>query len=185
MSDTGNTTTGAPPADVDTSVDSGATDPEASVSDSGLDGPFDEARARAKIKKTNAEAKALRDRLAAAETRLSEIDEAGKSELQKAVDRAAQLEAAAAEAEAGRLRLQVALEAGIPQGLASRLQGSTLEELQADAAVLMESVKPAAGAAGVAGRPVGERPASGDPTSELVEMDPAKLAAGVRRNGLF
>lgn len=148
--------------------------------------PFDEARALAKIKESNREAQALRKRLQDAEARLAKIDEDGKSELEKAIARAEAAEKSAADAEAKRLRLQVATDKGLPAGLAARLQGSTLEELEADAAELLESFPPATpSAAAPAGRPVEARPASADPTQGPVEMDPAKLAETVPRSSLL
>lgn len=148
--------------------------------------PFDEARARAKITESNREAQALRARLKEAEAKVSEFEQQGKSEMERAIARAEQAERALAEAEAGRLRMQVAAEKGVPAQLAGRLTGSTLEEIQADADELLAAFpqqQPAAPAP--SGRPVESRPASGDPTQSPVEMDPAKLADLVSRDGIY
>ena len=80
--------------------------------------------------------------------KLAEIEQAQMSELeklQKQLDDARKAsEQAKAEADIARLealRLQVATEKGLPAPLAGRLNGATKEELEADAASLLELVK--------------------------------------------
>lgn len=73
--------------------------------------------------------------------RLDEIEDAQKTELQKAQDRAT-----SAEAELEKLRLEaarasVALSKGLTATQAKRLVGSTLEELEADADELLADLK--------------------------------------------
>lgn len=84
--------------------------------------PFDSERALAKIRKANAEAKSQRERAKAAEAKA-----AGAEDLEKR----------ASGAEARALRLEVALDLGLPKALATRLQGDTAEELAADAEQLL------------------------------------------------
>lgn len=93
-----------------------------------------------------------RDARRAAEARVKELqpladkarqlEEAGKTEAQKAADRAADAEARAAAAEARALRLEVATAKGLPPGMAARLVGATQAELEADADVLLAALTP-------------------------------------------
>lgn len=85
--------------------------------------PWDKERALRKIRKANAEAKALRERAKAAK-------EAAKA--------TPDLKAKNTQLEAENLRLQVALELGLPAQIASRLQGGTREELLTDAEEFMK-----------------------------------------------
>ncbi len=62
-----------------------------------------------------------------------ELDEATKSEVQKALDRAAQAEQAAQAAQLESARLRAASKHGLTEAQARRLVGSTAEELEADA----------------------------------------------------
>lgn len=79
----------------------------------------------------------------------------------------AKLTALAAEAEAAKLtalRLQVASELGLPQGLAERLRGTTPAEIKADADALLAAIRAAAPApaAGAAPAPIpATNPATG------------------------
>jgi predicted RNase H-like HicB family nuclease len=106
---------------------------------------------------------------AEAATKLATLEESQKTEQQKLADRAAQAERRAAEAELKVLRAEVASAKGIPTPLAQRLQGSTREELEADAEELLKTILPAqqqgkpkpppAGAvAGAGGAPQGGKP---------------------------
>lgn len=104
---------------------------------------FDADRAKDKISKANREAKALRERLEAAEKQLKDAADADKSELQKLTDRLTTAETKAQEAEARALRLEIAHEKGLTPSQAKRLVGGTREELEADADELLEAFKPA------------------------------------------
>lgn len=78
-------------------------------------------------------------RFADAVTKAAEYDklaEKDKTELQKATERAEQLDKELATERANRLRLEVAQAKKLPVELAARLQGSTKEELEADADAL-------------------------------------------------
>lgn len=103
-------------------------------------------REREARRKAEQEAKANAD----AARRLAEIEESQKTETQKLNDRATAAEAKALAAELAALRLEVALDSA-PEGmelgkvrkLADRLQGSTRDELEADAAELFAEFGPA------------------------------------------
>lgn len=69
----------------------------------------------------------------AARKRLDELEEAAKSDLEKATSRAEAAEKRAAELEALTLRREVAEAKGLPLAAAGRLSGITREELEADA----------------------------------------------------
>lgn len=100
--------------------------------------------ARAAITKANGEAAKYRTRVRELEPKASEYDklaEAQKSEQQKAAEAQRAAEARAAQAETEAARLRVALVKGLPADLASRLVGSTDEELAADADRLLALVK--------------------------------------------
>ena len=90
-------------------------------------GEWDRERAMRKIRKSNQEAKSQRERAKAAEEKAKQ---------------AGDFEKRALDAEARLLRLEVGADVGLPVSLASRLQGSTKEELLADAEELMKLVAP-------------------------------------------
>lgn len=97
---------------------------------------FDPERAQAKIKKANQEAANLRARLKELEPlakKAQELEEAGRSDLEKLTARAEQAERTAAQHEARALRLEVAFEKGLTPAQAKRLVGASREELEADA----------------------------------------------------
>lgn len=110
------------------------TDAQAAAADTGVDdGRAEVEKWKALARKHEAEAKAGK----AAATRLAAIEESHKTETQKLADRAEQ-----AERERDALRLEatrsrVALTKNLPPALASRLQGTTEEELSADADALL------------------------------------------------
>lgn len=74
----------------------------------------------------------------AAEARVAEFEGRDKTETQKLADRATAAEKAAADAGTKLLRFQVAADKKLPASLAARLQGSTVEELAADADELLK-----------------------------------------------
>lgn len=79
---------------------------------------------------------------AKAAARLSEIEDAQKTQSEKDAERIAALESEAAQARAEALRLRVGTQAGLSPELIDRLKGSTEDEIAADAAQLAELVKP-------------------------------------------
>lgn len=76
-----------------------------------------------------------------AEERAQELEDAQKSELEKAQTKAARLEQKAAEAESSLLRFEIAAEKKVPAEALDLLTGSTREELEAKADRLLELVK--------------------------------------------
>lgn len=122
-------------------ADNGNTSPgTGSPEDTGTDNEetetFDPDRAKAKIAKANSEAANLRRRvreLEAAEAKLKELEDADKTEGQRALEAAKAAEVRADKAEAELMRLTVAMEKGLTVAQAKRLVGTTLEELESDA----------------------------------------------------
>lgn len=97
---------------------------------------FDPERAQAKIKKANQEAANLRARLKELEplaAKAKELEEAGRSDLEKLTARVEQAEREKAESTARALRLEVAFEKGLTPAQAKRLVGGSREELEVDA----------------------------------------------------
>jgi hypothetical protein len=93
-------------------------------------------------KALDAERKARRDaerQLKELSERLQEIEDRDKSEADKTAERLAAAEARATEAEAGLMRAHVAAAKGLTPDQAKRLVGTTQEELEADADVLLET----------------------------------------------
>jgi hypothetical protein len=124
---------------------------------------------KAALRKANKEAETLR-------LRLQEFEDRDKTEAQKLAERADAAEARANELETRALRAEVAAEKGLTSAQAKRLVGATRDELEADAAELLETFKPAAteddGTAGVtASLDLGTRgttaTTSGDPASDF------------------
>ena len=129
------------------------------------DEAWDPERARRKIGKVNSENKALRERAAKAEQKAAGVDELTQENggLKATV-----------------LQLEVGYELGLPLAIAKRLQGSTREEMLADAETLVELVAPAK-------KPATRRPAEalrggGAPSEEPEETDTRKLGARMFEN---
>lgn len=100
---------------------------------------LDKARAevekwKALARKNESQAKSNAD----AAKRLSEIEDSQKSEVEKAAAKVAEAETRAAEAEAKALRLEIAAEKGLDGKHLRYLTGATREELEANAAQLLE-----------------------------------------------
>lgn len=114
---------------------------------------FDKARAMALIEKLraeNKEAAKTKKRLDELEAEKKSKDEAEMTELQKTQKRLADVEAKNKAYERGDAQRKAAEKAGLPALLASRLQGETPEELEADAKALLESLpKPAQKSPGI------------------------------------
>ena len=72
----------------------------------------------------------------AAADKLAQLEDANKTEVQRATDRAEQLAKELDGERRFRMQHEAATKAGLPSELAARLQGSTPEELAADAAAL-------------------------------------------------
>jgi hypothetical protein len=130
---------------------------------------------------------------ATAAERLAEAENADKSEVQRATDKAAAAEARAKAAELRADRLEIAASKGIPPSLAGRLMGETREELEADADELLKVMKPGEGgdtadkgaspngAGDSRARPKESLRSGAAPQAEPEENDPTKLAALIPR----
>jgi hypothetical protein len=95
--------------------------------------------------------------------KLSKIEDANKTELEKLTERAAAAEQRAAQIELASIRNEIALEKGLTPSQAKRLIGGTREDLAADADDLLAdlkqskpSVAPSSDAQGKQGEPVGQ-----------------------------
>lgn len=85
------------------------------------------------LRKANKEAEKYR-------LQVKQFEDANKSEQEKLTESLSTAEQRATSAELTALRYEVALDKGIPKSVASRLQGSTREELEEDAQSLMEEL---------------------------------------------
>lgn len=135
---------------------------------------------KALARKHEAAAKANAD----AAKRLTEIEDQGKSELEKLTARAEQAERERAEVTGRALRLEVAFEKGLTPQQAKRLVGASREELEADADEILRdfpALKPDGRPRGDAG--LGPRPpaAPSDPKQADRLQIEADLAASRRR----
>lgn len=110
-------------------------DAAASLGEGGQKALAAERKARAAAEKTANAAAKERDKLAA---QLQEIADRDKTEAQKLAERAQTAESEAATARQELLRYRVAAKKQLPASLAARLQGSTEEEMAADADALLE-----------------------------------------------
>lgn len=70
-----------------------------------------------------------------------QLQQANKTEAEKQADRLAELETSAATATGKALRLEIALDLGLPKAWALRLQGDTEDELRADAKAILADLK--------------------------------------------
>lgn len=158
-----------------------ATEAHGQGDESSPEEPFDKDRALAKISKANAEAKNLRKRvkeLEQYEQMVREMEDAKKSEIEKATEKLTRAEQRAKEAEDKLMRLEVAMEKGLTPAQAKRLVGSTKEELLADADELLASFAPKTSEPE---RKIPEVPremlrGGGEPTDPPEETDPRKIA---------
>jgi len=145
---------------------------------------------RAARRKADADAKAARDELTKLQATISE----GKTDGERMTAKLVELEARANEADMRAMRAEVAQSKGLTAAQARRLQGKTVEELEADADELLSAFKPADGAAeGAAGTtgttgPTGTgrprenlRPGATPPAENAEPYDSAKLLAAVPR----
>ena len=95
---------------------------------------------RAILKKERSAARAAEARAKAAEAKVTEFEAAGKTEMERLTDRAAQAEQAAKDATMQLARERVARRVGLPEKFIDRLRGDTEEELEADATSLLEDL---------------------------------------------
>lgn len=144
---------------------------------------FDKSRAMAKIRKVNREAENLRKRLKqaeAAEAELKKIKDSQKSESERLNDRATEAEARVAALQRELDLKTIQAEFGLSEKQVNRLHGDDVDELRQDAEIYIEenNLKKSAKKAGPSANEVsGGR----NPRTPKQTLDPAKLAARVRR----
>lgn len=103
------------------------------------------------IKRLRGESASHRNELKAEREKREALEEAGKTEQQKREDALKAAEAKVADSDLKLLRFEVAAEEDLPLKLAGRLQGSTKEELKADAVAMKKEF----GLDGEGGTPAG------------------------------
>lgn len=186
-----------PPADPNNTPPAPPAPPEPEPEDDdGLDpakDDFDKDRAMALIAKLRGEVKtgkANAKELADAKKKLTDIENASLSELEREKKRAddaeAALVAAKAETEAERLsslRNRIAAKYSIPETLAQRLQGVNEQELEADAKELAKVVKTEGGAPPPAGNRQDPKP-TGGPGGSSTEQQKERLRSSGRYGAL-
>lgn len=134
------------------------------------DKPDDIEKMRAALRKANKEA-------ADARNRLKEIEDAGKSELDKLREENARLKQEVADSTTKALRLEVAAEKGVK---ARWLTGSTREELEQAADEYLADHPPATGDKPAPAKPAEDLRGGGDPTEEPA-VDVRKVVADIPR----
>jgi hypothetical protein len=95
------------------------------------------------VKQLRAENAAARKARQDLEAQLAEFEERDKTALQKAEGKVTKAEQRAAEAEAKLLRYEVATEKQVPAKLVPLLTATSREDLEAQAALILENAKPA------------------------------------------
>lgn len=133
-------------------------------------------QALAALERTRREHAGTRSRLTTLERQQQEADAAKLSELEKAQKESTALKAQLAQRDHADLQREVAAEVGLPAQMASRLQGATREELQADAKALAKLI-PAAAEQPAA---FGANPANPARTNALPDMTIADLKSKPR-----
>jgi hypothetical protein len=118
--------------------------------------------------------------------RLDEIEEANKTELQKALDRAEAAEKAASSAESARLRASIAAKHGVPEAL---LTGSTEEALEEAATALLafkgtQPTAPSPDGQGNVGVPITGQSKQITSVDELKKLSPEEVNAARRAGRL-
>lgn len=139
-----------PPADPSKTPEPTPTTPPATgdgLGDAGKKALEAERAARKELEKQIKELQA-RNPVAELLAKLGEKPAAGQDANQAVLDRIAALERSKADAELRALRAEVANAKKLPDGLAARLQGSTKEELEADADALLALIPAATGTPG-------------------------------------
>jgi hypothetical protein len=100
---------------------------------------FDEAY----VKQLRGEAASARTARKDLEAKIAEYEERDKSETEKLTGKISKAEQRAADAESKLLRYEVAQEKNVPAKLVPLLTGKTREDLEAQAALILENAKPA------------------------------------------
>lgn len=112
-------------------------DPTAGLGEAGQKALAAERRAKTAAEK---QAKAAQKQLDELSAKLQQYEDSQKSDLDKLTERASTAEKQAADAQTRLLRYEVAASKKLPSEWAARLQGSTQEELEADADSLLEAL---------------------------------------------
>lgn len=128
-----------------------------------------------RAKESHAKAKANEN----AAAKLKEMEDADKSELDRAKGAVAEAEKRAAEAEAKVLRAEIAAEKGLTLSQGKRLMGNTREELEADAAELLEAFTPTDDKRDDRSRRPKEKLRLGASSQEEPDADPSKVAQAI------
>lgn len=131
----------------------------------------------------NRRLKAELEKARKAEERLQEIENAQKSEAERAAEEREAAKREAAEARLELARTRVALRKGLTESQARRLQGTTEEELEADADELLKDLRPVDDDEGddLPRRPRERLRSPSRPERDVEETDPRKLAASLPR----
>lgn len=106
------------------------------------DEPTDAEGWRKYVARINRESATRRRELEALQAKLKEREDAEKSELQKAVERAEAAEKRAAQSEIGLMRQRIGLEAKLPPELIDMIQGEDEDAMKAAAGRLAQYVRP-------------------------------------------
>ena len=130
-----------------------------------------------RFKAVNEENNSLKSRIAALEAAAKEKEDANKSELQKLQEQFSDMNSKWEAAEQKSMKLEVAQLKGIPVNLVDRLQGSTREELEADADSLAAFLKPPGGP-GATPPPKGGKPTGFDLEGKSPEEIRKAMAEG-------
>lgn len=145
--------------------------------------------ARESLKKANAEAAAYRKKVRDLEPlakRAKELEDASKSDIERATEALTVAEKRAQEAELKALKLEVAAEKGLNASQARRLVGTTKEELEADADDLIDTFRSDEETVADAPRKPRERLRPGaTPPEEPEKNDPYKRAREAMKRGAY
>lgn len=147
--------------------------PQAGLTPQAGQDEFDRERAMATIEKLRGferEALKLRKQIADQEAQAQKAKEAEMTELEKARADLQRVQTEMKALQLSNLRREAAQAAGLPVELAERLQGDTLDDLQADALALLKIIKPPQQEADTKAQP----PASGPPRLVPTNPGPAK-----------
>lgn len=145
------------------------------------DQQFDADRAKEKIKKANQEAASLRARLKEIEplaAKAKELEDAGRSELEKLTARAETAERERGELTTKAMRLEVAFEKGLTPAQAKRLVGANREELEADAEEILRDFPVKADGRPRGNADLGPRPSA--PPANPQQADLMQIEADLR-----
>lgn len=172
-----------PAAVTEAIADASAAAPEAqpAVPESIIDQPDPKTYDAAYVAGLKAEAIANRQRAKAAEEKAKQWDaaqDANKSELERAMERAAQAEAKAAAVNLEMLRQKVAADKNLPRVIVDRLKGTTEEEIAADAERIAAEITKQYQPTGVAGKHTGAGAVA--PTTDYAAMKPSDFVKMVR-----